>query len=134
MSDEESSNFKGFGPPPKPSTTPAKKKSDYGKKELEDYIAKKGGEAYSVYVRTGEKGRWFPAGTIAAPADKVDEAIMGSRLTLNTNALKTFPKLRGQEATFEYGYQPLDKLRDPIVLAVLVKRSWLDRVKSFFKR
>jgi len=129
-------NFKGFGPPPKPSTpAKAKKKNDYGKKEMEDYLAEKGdASSFSIFVRTSPTERWVPAGTIAAPAEKIDEAIDDSHKTLADYALKRFPKLRGQEATFEYGYRPLDKPREPIVAAKVVKKSILDRVKGFFKR
>ncbi|WP_287129703.1 HHL1-like protein [Candidatus Cyanaurora vandensis] len=127
-------NFKGFGKPPQPQTPAKKKTNDYGKQDLDQFVAEKGGQTYSLFIRADLKGGWFPAGTIASPAERIDEAVDDSKKTLNSYVLKRFPKLRGQEANFEYGYRATDKPRDPVTVAKPFKRSWLDRVKSFFKR
>ncbi|WP_218080503.1 HHL1-like protein [Anthocerotibacter panamensis] len=132
--DAQPQKFKGFGPAPKPAALPKKKSGDYGKQELDNFITKKGGQAYSVFVRTEPKGRWYPAGTVAAPPEQVNEAVTDSRKTLTGYALKRFPNLKGQEAKFEYGYRPLDKPRDPVTVVQIVKRSFLERVKALFKR
>jgi len=128
-------NFKGVGPPPKPST-PKKKAatSEFGKEELDNLVAEKGGEPFSIFIRLGPDERWLPAGPIAAPADRIAEAITDSQATLQTNACKRFPQLRGKEASFEYGYRPLDKLKTPVTAVALVKKNLFDRVKDFFKR
>jgi len=130
---EKPANFKGFGKPDKPQPPAKKKDQDFGKKDLDKFVEEKGGTAYSVFVRSEAKGRWIPAGTIAAPAERIDEAVTDSKRTLNDNVIKRVPSLKGKTASFEYGYRLLDKPRDPVTVARPVQRSILDKIKGLFK-
>ncbi len=131
---QEYPKHKGFGPVPKPST-PSKKKPvtpEFSKEDLDAFAKEKGVQKYYIFMRFAED-RWFPCGSIGAPEDRIDEAIMDSRQSLIENGRKRFPQLRDKE-DFEFGYQLLDKPRSTITPAKVVKKSLLDRVKGLFQR
>ena len=99
----------GFG---KSAEQPEKEKSA-GQVEREkasskyDEIAKTGGQEYSVFVRQfgSADDSWLPCGSIAvARGDQVSNAIFSNEEPLKTAVIRTFPKLKGFETEFEYGY------------------------------
>jgi hypothetical protein len=72
-----------------------------------DDIAASGGQEYSIFVRQfgGEDESWLPCGSIAVPrGSQVSDAIFANEGPLKTSIVRTFPKLKGFEPEFEYGY------------------------------
>ena len=72
-----------------------------------DEIAAKGGQEYSIFVRQfgGEDKSWLPCGSVAVPRSaQVSDAIFANEDALKSSITRTFPKLKGFEAEFEYGY------------------------------
>jgi hypothetical protein len=92
---------------------PVKKEKSEGQVKREkmsskyDDIAATGGQEYAIFVRQfgGEDTSWLPCGSVAVPRDaQVSDAIFANEDALKTSITRTFPKLAGFEAEFEYGY------------------------------
>ena len=91
---------------------PVKKKSEGQKKrEAEsskyDELAATGGQEYSIYVRQfgSDDKSWFPCGAIAVPRGaQVSDAIYANVEALKTAIVRTYPKLKGFEDEFEFGF------------------------------
>mmetsp|Transcript_15865 Transcript_15865/g.38925 ORF Transcript_15865/g.38925 Transcript_15865/m.38925 type:complete len:122 (+) Transcript_15865:124-489(+) len=85
-----------------------------------DDIAASGGQEYAIFVRQfgGEDGSWLPCGSIAVPrGGQVSDAIFGNEEPLKVSIVRTFPKLQGFEAEFEYGYNLKVFPDDPVEVA-----------------
>ncbi|CAJ1946222.1 unnamed protein product [Cylindrotheca closterium] len=85
-----------------------------------DDIAASGGQEYAIFVRQfgGEDGSWLPCGSIAVPRGaQVSDAIFGNEEPLKLSIVRTFPKLKGFEAEFEYGYNLKIFPDDPVEVA-----------------
>ena len=86
-----------------------------------DEIAKTGGQEYSIFVRQfgGADESWLPCGSIAvARGDQVSNAIFSNEEPLKLAIGRTFPKLVGFEAEFEYGYNLKIYPDEPVEVAV----------------
>lgn len=112
---------KGFG------SKPAKKEKSEGAIQREqessryDDIAKAGGQEYSIFVRQfgSDDKSWLPCGSIAVPRGaQVSDAVYANEEALKKAIVRTFPKLKGSEAEFEYGYNLKVYPDDPIEVAV----------------
>jgi Family of unknown function (DUF6523) len=106
---------------------PKKKESSAGQVEREkmssryDSIAATGGQEYLIFVRQfgGEDKSWLPCGSIAVPRSaQVSDAIFANEEALKTSIVRTFPKLTGFEAEFEYGYNLKIFPDDPVEVAM----------------
>ncbi len=113
----------GFG---KSDAAPKKEKSA-GQIERErasskyDEIARTGGQEYSIFVRQfgSADDSWLPCGSIAvARGDQVSNAIFSNEEALKTAIIRTFPKLKGYEQEFEYGYNLKIYPDEPVEVAV----------------
>uniref|UniRef100_A0A7S3LCM0 Uncharacterized protein n=1 Tax=Amphora coffeiformis TaxID=265554 RepID=A0A7S3LCM0_9STRA len=112
---------KGFGAPKKQT----KKKSDgQVKREQEsskyDEIAASGGQQYSVFVRQfgSDDKSWLPCGSIAVPRNaQVSDAIFSNESALKGSIVRMYPKLRGYETEFEFGFNLKVYPDDPIEVA-----------------
>lgn len=85
-----------------------------------DTIAAAGGQEYCIFVRQfgGDDESWLPCGSIAVPRDvQVSDAIFGNEESLKTAIVRTFPKLQGYEAEFEYGYNLKIYPDEPVEIA-----------------
>lgn len=85
-----------------------------------DDIAASGGQEYSIFVRQfgGEDASWLPCGSIAVPRGaQVSDAIFANEEPLKAAIVRTFPKLKGFEAEFEYGYNLKIFPDDPVEVA-----------------
>ena len=105
---------------------PAKREKSAGQLEREkmgnkyDEIASAGGQEYSIFVRQfgGEDESWLPCGSIAVPRGaQVSDAIFANVEPLKTAIVRTFPKLKGFEQEFEYGYQLKIYPDEPVTVA-----------------
>ena len=112
---------KGFGAPKK-----QKKVKSEGqiKREQErskyDEIAASGGQEYAIYIRQfgGDDKSWLPCGSIAVPRNaQVSDAIFSNESALKSSIVRTYPKLRGYENEFEFGYNLKVYPDDPIEVA-----------------
>mmetsp|Transcript_28167 Transcript_28167/g.77419 ORF Transcript_28167/g.77419 Transcript_28167/m.77419 type:complete len:193 (+) Transcript_28167:162-740(+) len=112
---------KGFG------ATPEKTEKSQGqvKREQErskyDEIAATGGQEYNIFVRQfgSDDQSWLPCGAIAVPrAAQVSDAVYANTQALESGIVRTYPKLKGYEAEFEYGYNLKVFPDDPIEVAV----------------
>lgn len=112
---------KGFGAPKKQN----KQKSDGQiKREQEsskyDEIASSGGQEYLIYVRQfgGDDKSWLPCGSIAVPRNaQVSDAVFANESGLKAGIVRTYPKLRGYENEFEFGFNLKVYPDDPIEVA-----------------
>eukprot|EP00977_Amphora_coffeiformis_P008374 scaffold1893_cov220-Amphora_coffeaeformis.AAC.19 len=128
---------KGFGAPKKQT----KKKSDgQVKREQEsskyDEIAASGGQQYScfdaavsqiivhtddsVFVRQfgSDDKSWLPCGSVAVPRNaQVSDAIFSNESALKGSIVRMYPKLRGYETEFEFGFNLKVYPDDPIEVA-----------------
>ena len=71
-----------------------------------DELASQGGQEYNIFVRKfgGDDQSWFPCGAIAVPRGaQVSDAIFANDDGLKTAIVRTYPKLKGEEADFEFG-------------------------------
>lgn len=119
---------KGFGK----DTTPEPREKSSGQIQREqmsdkyDNIAATGGQEYSIFVRQfgGEDGSWLPCGSIAVPRGaQVSDAVFANEEALKVAIVRTFPKLKGYEAEFEYGYNLKIFPDDPVEVAKKESRS-----------
>lgn len=106
---------------------PQKKEASAGQVEREkmssryDTIAATGGQEYLIFVRQfgGEDKSWLPCGSIAVPRNaQVSDAIFANEQALKSSIVRTFPKLKGFEAEFEYGYNLKVFPDDPVEVAM----------------
>jgi hypothetical protein len=117
---------KGFG------SKPAKRDKSEGqvKREEErsryDEIAGQGGQEYNIFVRqfgSSDKS-WLPCGSIAVPrAAQVSDAIYANVEALKAAIVRTYPKLKGYEEEFEYGYNLKVYPDDPVEVAVKTSKQ-----------
>jgi len=114
---------KGFGKEEKQ----VKKAPSKGQQERDrasskyDEIAKAGGQEYAIFVRQfgSADDSWLPCGSIAVQrGDQVSNAIFSNEEALKTAVVRTFPKLKGYEAEFEYGYNLKVYPDEPVEVAV----------------
>mmetsp|Transcript_34244 Transcript_34244/g.63330 ORF Transcript_34244/g.63330 Transcript_34244/m.63330 type:complete len:188 (-) Transcript_34244:296-859(-) len=113
---------KGFGPG-KPE--PRSKSEGQVKREEEssryDDIAAGGGQEYSIFVRQfgSDDKSWFPCGSIAVPRGaQVSDAIFANDEALKVAIVRTYPKLKGMEQEFEFGYNLKVYPDDPVEVAM----------------
>ncbi|KAL3928663.1 MAG: hypothetical protein SGARI_004969 [Bacillariaceae sp.] len=101
---------KGFGKeeakPQKVQTEGAKTRADAG-------------DRYDSIAAAGDDESWFPCGSIAVKrGEQVSNAIFGNELALQEAIVRTYPKLKGFEAEFEYGYNMKIYPDEPVEIAV----------------
>jgi hypothetical protein len=72
-----------------------------------DEISATGGQEYLIFVRQFDGGdqSWLPCGSVAVPRGaQVSDAIFANEDAMKVGIVRTFPKLKGFEGEFEYGY------------------------------
>jgi hypothetical protein len=85
-----------------------------------DAIAATGGQEYNVFVRQfgSDDKSWLPCGAIAVPRSaQVADAIFDNETALKTAIVRTYPKLKGYEDEFEFGFNLKIYPDDPIDVA-----------------
>lgn len=113
---------KGFGPEkekPREKSTGQVKREEQSSKY--DEIANTGGQQYNVFVRQfgSDDESWFPCGSVAVPrGSQVSDAIFANEGGLKEAIVRTYPKLKGFEAEFEFGYNLKIYSDDPVEVAV----------------
>jgi Family of unknown function (DUF6523) len=121
---------KGFGKPKEPESVEPKKPPSAASVERKqavaryDEIAALGGQEYKIYVRQfgGANDSWLPVGSIAVPRTaQVSNAIKANLDNLKVSIVFTYPKLKGQEGEFEFGYNLKIYPDDPVEVANLNK-------------
>eukprot|EP00558_Chaetoceros_sp_UNC1202_P003700 CAMPEP_0197234536 /NCGR_PEP_ID=MMETSP1429-20130617/2261_1 /TAXON_ID=49237 /ORGANISM="Chaetoceros sp., Strain UNC1202" /LENGTH=178 /DNA_ID=CAMNT_0042692971 /DNA_START=26 /DNA_END=562 /DNA_ORIENTATION=+ len=112
---------KGFGP----EKEVRQKSSDQIKRDEQsskyDEIANTGGQQYNVFVRQfgSDDDSWFPSGSIAVPrGSQVSDAIYANEAGLKTAIVRTYPRLKGNEDEFEFGFNLKMYSDDPVEVAV----------------
>lgn len=114
---------KGFGK----QTTPAKREMSEGaqKRAAEssryDDISSTGGQEYSIFLRQfgSDDSTWLPCGAIAVPrGGQVSDAIFANEADLKKAIVRTYPKLKGDEDEFEFGFNLKVYPDDPVEVAV----------------
>jgi len=114
---------KGFGTkeePPSREKSDAEKKRDAESSRYDD-ISTKGGQEYNIFVRKfgGDDTSWFPCGSIAVPRGaQVSDAIYSNIDNLKTAIVRTYPKLKGEETDFEFGFNLKIYPDDPVEVAM----------------
>ena len=112
---------KGFGAPKQ-----KKRQKSEGqiKREQEsskyDEIAASGGQEYSIFIRQfgSDDQSWLPCGSIAVPRNaQVADAIFANEAGLKSSIVRTYPKLKGYEQEFEFGFNLKVYPDDPIEVA-----------------
>ncbi len=114
---------KGFG---QKNETPKREKSvGQIQREAEstkyDEIAQTGGQEYNIFVRQfgSDDSSWLPTGSIAVPRGaQVSDAIFANEENLKVAIVRTYPKLRGYELEFEFGYNLKVYPDDPVEVAM----------------
>lgn len=111
---------KGFGDAPekKVKTDGAAKREQFSSKY--DEISAAGGQEYRVFVRQfgSDDQSWLPCGAVAVPRGaQVSDAIYANVEGLKTAITRTYPKLKGMEEEFEFGYNLKIYMDDPIEIA-----------------
>jgi hypothetical protein len=117
---------KGFGP----KANKRVKSEGQAKRDEErsryDEIAGQGGQEYNIYVRqfgSSDKS-WLPCGSVAVPrAAQVSDAIFANVEALQSAIARTYPKLKGYESEFEYGYNLKVYPNDPVEVAVKTSKQ-----------
>ena len=87
-----------------------------------DEIAATGGQEYRIHIRQfgSDDSSWLPCGSIAVPRDgQVANAIKANVDALKSAIVRTYPKLKGREEEFEFGYNLKIYPDDPIEVANL---------------
>lgn len=85
-----------------------------------DEISATGGQEYNVFVRQfgSDDKSWFPCGAVAVPrAAQVSDAIFANEEGLRAAIVRTYPKLKGFEDEFEYGFNLKIYSDDPVEVA-----------------
>ena len=112
----------GFGPAkeaPREISDGQKKRNEQSSKY--DDIANEGGQQYNIFVRQfgSDDDSWFPCGSIAVPRGaQVSDAIYANEPNLKTAIVRTYPKLKGYELEFEFGFNLKMYSDDPVEVAV----------------
>ena len=113
---------KGFGAPKE---APREKSEGQVKREQEaskyDELASTGGQEYNIFVRQfgSDDESWFPCGAIAVPRGaQVTDAIYANEEALKLAIVRTYPKLKGFEEEFEFGFNLKMYTDDPVEVAV----------------
>uniref|UniRef100_A0A7S1BFG1 Uncharacterized protein n=1 Tax=Corethron hystrix TaxID=216773 RepID=A0A7S1BFG1_9STRA len=86
-----------------------------------DEISSGGGQEYNIFVRKfgGDDTSWFPCGSIAVPRGaQVSDAIYSNVSDLKSAIVRTYPKLKGEEDDFEFGYNLKVYPDDPVEVAM----------------
>ena len=113
---------KGFGaPPPEPRAKSAGQIDREQKASKYEEIAATGGQEYRIFVRQfgSDDKSWLPVGSIAVPrAAQVSDAVFANEEGLRTAIVRTYPKLKGMEMEFEYGFNLKIYPDDPIKVAM----------------
>lgn len=113
---------KGFGDAPQQKNEKSEGQIDREQKANKyDEISATGGQEYNVYVRQfgSDDTSWLPCGAIAVPrAAQVSDAIFANEAGLQAAITRTYPKLKGFEAEFEYGFNLKVYPDDPVEVAV----------------
>jgi len=111
---------KGFGAAPqKREKSEAQIKREQESSKYDD-IASSGGQEYNIYVRQfgSDDKSWLPCGAIAVPrAAQVSDAVFANEEALKTAIVRSYPKLRGYEEEFEFGFNLKVYPDDPIEVA-----------------
>lgn len=112
---------KGFGetPAPKKEKTEGQIKREAERQRYDELALT--GQEYSVFVRQfgSDDQAWFPCGAIAVPrGSQVTDAIYANEKDLKTAIVRTYPKLRGFEEEFEFGFNLKVYPDDPVEVAV----------------
>eukprot|EP00553_Chaetoceros_curvisetus_P003957 CAMPEP_0204620502 /NCGR_PEP_ID=MMETSP0717-20131115/6522_1 /ASSEMBLY_ACC=CAM_ASM_000666 /TAXON_ID=230516 /ORGANISM="Chaetoceros curvisetus" /LENGTH=180 /DNA_ID=CAMNT_0051634721 /DNA_START=606 /DNA_END=1148 /DNA_ORIENTATION=+ len=106
-----------------------------------DEISKTGGQEYNIYVRQfgSDDQSWFPCGAIAVPRGaQVSDAVFANEPNLKTAIVRTYPKLKGFEEEFEFGYNLKIYPDDPVEVAMkgMIKKdgmsvgNWISNLLS----
>ena len=85
-----------------------------------DEIAATGGQEYNIFVRQfgSDDQSWFPCGAIAVPrGSQVPDAIFANEAGLREAIVRTYPRLKGFEMEFEYGFNLKIYPDDPVEVA-----------------
>lgn len=107
----------GFSEKPKKREKSAGQVDREAKSAKYDEIAKTGGQEYRIFVRQfgSDDKSWLPVGSIAVPrGGQVSDAVFANEDGLKQSIVKLYPKLRGQEGEFEYGYNLKVYPDDPV--------------------
>ena len=112
---------KGFGAP---APEPRKKSEGQVQREQKaskyDEIAATGGQEYRIFVRQfgSDDQSWLPTGSIAVPrGSQVSDAVFANEEGLRSAIIRAYPKLKGMEMEFEYGYNLKIYPDDPVLVA-----------------
>ncbi|GAX14038.1 hypothetical protein FisN_5Lh039 [Fistulifera solaris] len=111
---------KGFGEKPAPKVKSEGQIKREAERQRYDELAKTGQE-YSIFVRQfgSDDKAWLPCGAIAVPrGSQVSDAIYANENDLKAAIVRTYPKLRGFEAEFEFGFNLKVYPDDPVEVAV----------------
>lgn len=113
---------KGFGaPPPEPRKKSAGQIDREQKASKYDEISASGGQEYRIFVRQfgSDDKSWLPVGSIAVPRGaQVADAVFANEEGLRSAIVRTYPKLKGYEMEFEYGYNLKIYPDDPVQVAM----------------
>jgi len=113
---------KGFGAPaPEPRQKSQGQADREQKASKYDEIAATGGQEYRIFVRQfgSDDKSWLPTGSIAVPRGaQVSDAIFANEEGLRSAIVRAYPKLKGMELEFEYGYNLKIYPDDPIEVAM----------------
>lgn len=85
-----------------------------------DELASTGGQEYRVFVRQfgSNDDSWLPCGAIAVPRGaQVSDAIYSNEGELKKAIVRTYPKLKGFEEEFEFGFNLKLFPDDPVEVA-----------------
>jgi hypothetical protein len=86
-----------------------------------DKIAATGGQEYAIFVRQfgSDDESWLPCGSIAVKrGEQVSNAIFGNEEPLKAAIVRTYPKLKGYESEFEYGFNLKIYPDEPVEVAL----------------
>lgn len=114
---------KGFGSTPSGGQKKQKSEKQVEREEAAsryDDIAGAGGQEYNVFVRQfgSDDSSWLPCGSIAVPrSEQVSNAIYSNEEPLKSGIVRQYPKLRGSESEFEFGYNLKVYPDDPVEVA-----------------
>lgn len=112
---------KGFGEPPKKKIKSEGQIDREKKANKYDDIAATGGQEYNIFVRQfgGDDKSWLPCGAIAVPRQaQVSDAVFANEEGLRAAITRTYPKLKGYEKEFEYGFNLKAYPDDPVEVVV----------------
>ena len=117
---------KGFSKQQLPDANENRKKSEGQlKREKEaskyDEIVSQAGQEYTVFIRQfgSDDQSWLPCGSVAVPRGaQVSDAIYANEEALKSSITRMYPKLKGYETEFEFGYNLKVYPDDPIEVAV----------------